>query len=89
MRIDDLIYREAKAEAARRGITLTRFIEEALRQRLRVKEAKPSRTSRFKLPVVSGGRFAAGIQNLDQALKVKKAPSAVSNWRATFYRRQR
>lgn len=30
LRLDDTIYREAKAEAARRGITLTRYIEEAL-----------------------------------------------------------
>jgi antitoxin component of RelBE/YafQ-DinJ toxin-antitoxin module len=34
LRIDDATYREAKAEAARLGITLTRFIEEALRQRI-------------------------------------------------------
>ena len=34
LRIDDKLYREAKAEAARAGITLTRFIEEALRQRI-------------------------------------------------------
>ena len=32
LRIDDAIYREAKAEAARLGITLTAFIEEALRE---------------------------------------------------------
>lgn len=31
LRIDDAVYREAKAQAARRGITLTRFIEGALR----------------------------------------------------------
>ena len=31
LRIDDTVFREAKAEAARRGITLTRFIEDALR----------------------------------------------------------
>ena len=30
LRVDDSIFREAKAEAARRGITLTKFIEEAL-----------------------------------------------------------
>ena len=30
LRIDDKVYREAKAEAARRGMTITRFIEEAL-----------------------------------------------------------
>lgn len=34
LRIDDTTYREAKAEAARRGVTLTRFIEEALRERI-------------------------------------------------------
>ena len=35
LRIDDRLYRAAKAEAARTGITLTRFIEEALRGRIR------------------------------------------------------
>jgi hypothetical protein len=34
LRIDDALYREAKAEAARCGVTITRFIEDALRQRL-------------------------------------------------------
>ncbi len=34
LRIDDRIYRDAKAEAARQGITLTRFIEDALRARV-------------------------------------------------------
>jgi len=35
LRIDDTLYRQAKAEAAREGITLTKFIEEALQLRLR------------------------------------------------------
>ena len=34
LRIDDATYREAKAEAARLGLTLTRFIEQALCQRI-------------------------------------------------------
>lgn len=34
LRIEDATYREAKAEAARRGVTLTRFLEEALRQKI-------------------------------------------------------
>jgi hypothetical protein len=34
LRIDDETYREAKAEAARRGLTLTRFIEDALREHI-------------------------------------------------------
>lgn len=32
LRLDDQIYREAKAAAARQGTTITRFVEEALRQ---------------------------------------------------------
>ena len=35
LRINDKIYREAKAEAARAGITLTEFIEKALESELR------------------------------------------------------
>ena len=35
LRINDKIYREAKAEAARVGITLTQFIEQALEAELR------------------------------------------------------
>ena len=34
LRINDTVYREAKAEAARLGITLTGFIEEALREHI-------------------------------------------------------
>jgi hypothetical protein len=34
LRINDNIYREAKAEAARIGITLTQFIEKALQSEL-------------------------------------------------------
>ncbi|MCU0780323.1 MAG: hypothetical protein MUF04_04380 [Akkermansiaceae bacterium] len=34
LRIDDDLYREAKAEAARSGVSLSRFVEEGLRLRL-------------------------------------------------------
>jgi hypothetical protein len=34
LRINDALYREAKAEAARLGVTLTSFIEDALRARI-------------------------------------------------------
>jgi hypothetical protein len=34
LRINDALYRQAKVEAARQGLTLTRFIEEALRARI-------------------------------------------------------
>lgn len=38
LRIDDQLYREAKAEAAREGITLTHFLENALRLKLHKKQ---------------------------------------------------
>ena len=34
LRIDESTYRQAKVEAARQGMTLTRFIEEALREKI-------------------------------------------------------
>lgn len=34
LRINEALFREAKAEAARTGVTLTRFIEDSLRQKL-------------------------------------------------------
>lgn len=37
LRIQDPLYREAKAEAARAGMSLTKFIEEGLRMRLEKK----------------------------------------------------
>ena len=51
LRLDDTIYRQAKAEAARDGITLTKFIEEALQLRLNTKqkdEADANRTDFLK-----------------------------------------
>lgn len=42
LRIDDDVYRQAKAEAARSGVTLTRFIEEALRDRVERSSAADS-----------------------------------------------
>jgi hypothetical protein len=54
LRVDDATYREAKAEAARLGLTLTRFIEEALRQRIarsrrREADAQPEARERDRL----------------------------------------
>jgi len=40
LRIDDEIYREAKAEAARAGMTLTRYIQEALKAYLTMRRAE-------------------------------------------------
>jgi predicted DNA binding CopG/RHH family protein len=47
LRIDDRLYREAKAEAAREGMTLTKFIEDGIRVRL----TKSSRPRAFQFRV--------------------------------------
>ena len=44
LRIRDDLYREAKAEAAREGITLTRYIESALSLRLAKSRSLPPGT---------------------------------------------
>jgi hypothetical protein len=48
LRIDDHLYREAKAEAARAGVSLTRFLEEGLRLRLEKKMTPPTATHVFR-----------------------------------------
>ena len=52
LRLDDTTYREAKAEAARLGLTLTRFIEEALREKIAMSRgdeaSRPERRAEIK-----------------------------------------
>lgn len=63
LRIDDKLYREAKSEAARQGVTITRFIEEALKQRL-LKGGHPQGRS-VPLPTFAAGKgFPFGPEEL-------------------------
>lgn len=48
LRIDDHLYREAKAAAARAGVSLTRFLEEGLRLRLEKKLISPTAPHVFR-----------------------------------------
>ena len=52
LRLDDNLYRRAKATAAEQGVTLTRFIEEALQLRL---ERRPL-AKEIKLHTFDSGR---------------------------------
>jgi Ribbon-helix-helix protein, copG family len=56
LRLDDDLYRRAKAQAAVRGISVTKLVEEAIREHL-AKPPDPPRRRRIRLPVskVSGG----------------------------------
>ena len=52
LRLDDNLYRRAKATAAEQGVTLTRFIEEALQ--LRLERRPPAQT--LDLPSFDSGQ---------------------------------
>lgn len=64
LRVDDRLYREAKAEAARAGVSLTRFIEDGLR--LRLEKKMPAAEFRFRTyaPVQPDGPTAAEIRRV-------------------------
>jgi hypothetical protein len=50
LRLDDELYRQAKARAAAKGTSLTRFLEDAIRDHLQEPEVSP-RNRRLRLPV--------------------------------------
>lgn len=67
LRLDDEFYRQAKARAAALGISLTRFLEDALREHLNASQRTPRR--RLCLPVSSAaGGLAPGFSTLADAL---------------------
>lgn len=61
LRLDEALYREAKAAAALAGLTITRFIEDALRSKLRQGGSVPVSLPTFASP--------AGFPHSPEALK--------------------
>jgi hypothetical protein len=67
-KLDDELYRRAKAQAATLGISLTRFLEDAIREHLET-PAPPPRDPRLTLPVSTAeGGLAAEFSTLDEAV---------------------
>ena len=68
LRLDDELYREAKARAASLGISMTRLIEEAVREHLQA-PSPPSRNRSFRLPVsTSKGGLLPELSSLEEAV---------------------
>jgi hypothetical protein len=68
LRLDDELYRQAKARAATLGMSLTKFLEEAVRERLH-KPIHAPRRRRLRLPVSSAaGGLATGFSTLEDAV---------------------
>jgi hypothetical protein len=72
LRFDETLMRRVKAEAAHQGMSVTRYIESALRQRLsHRRSANRNRRRKINLPVSRArGGFAPGIADLKQARAV-------------------
>ncbi len=67
LRLDDELYRQAKAQAATLGISVTRFLEDAIREHLETSAPWP-RDHRLTLPVsTAAGGLAPGFATLDEA----------------------
>lgn len=67
LRLDDELFRKAKAQAAAQGISLTRFVEDAVREHLD-RPLSPQRRRRVRLPVsTSTGGLAPGFSTLKEA----------------------
>ena len=60
VRLDDALLRKAKAHAAARGLTLTRLIEDALREVLARRESDRPRR-RVRLPTAGGSGVQPGV----------------------------
>ena len=66
LRMDDDLYRQAKARAAALGISLTKFLENAIQERL---HAPAPRRKRLRLPVSSAsGGLTLGFSTLEDAV---------------------
>ena len=67
IRLDDALLREAKHEAAKTGMTLTRVIEESLRERLARAAASAESRVRVRLKTVGGTGLCPGVDLDDSA----------------------
>jgi len=67
LRINDDIYRRAKAKSGELGLSLTRFFEEAVEERLAKLQERPAR--QIKLPVSSASGSMLSLGELKQRME--------------------
>jgi Ribbon-helix-helix protein, copG family len=69
LRLDDELCRQAKAQAAAQGISLTRLIEQAIREHLDRPTPAPRRRL-LRLPVsTAAGGLVTGFSSLEEAVE--------------------
>ena len=67
LRLDDELYRQEKARAAATGISLTRFLEDAIREHLAAPALPRGRRPNLPVSTASGG-LAPGFSTLEEAV---------------------
>jgi len=68
LRLNDELYRQAKAQAAAQGISVTKLVEEAIREHLSKPPAAPRRR-RIRLPVSTAtGGLLPQFRTLEEAV---------------------
>ena len=68
LRLDETLYRRAKAQAATLGISVTQFLEDAIQEHLETSARLPH-DRRISLPVSKAvGGLAPGFSTLDEAV---------------------
>jgi hypothetical protein len=83
-RFDERLMQRIKAEAAQQGMSVTKYIEAALRDRLRRSHTGPKRARPIKLPVSRAtGGLASGVDNFNQAAALTDNAEAIRLFRAT------
>ncbi len=75
LRIDDATYREAKAEAARRGMTVTRFLEEALRQKIAAGQGNPGERPELRAEIEERERLMEALLERTAHFRVGAHPT--------------
>jgi hypothetical protein len=75
LRIDDTTYREAKAEAARCGVTLTRFLEEALREKIASSRGDHTKHPKLRAEVEERDRLLEALLERTAGFRVGAHPT--------------
>jgi len=75
LRIDDATYREAKAEAARCGMTLTQFIEEALRQKIAARRDNSPESPELRKEIEERDRLMEALLKRTARFRVGPRPT--------------
>jgi len=81
LRVNDDIYRRAKAKSGELGLSLTRFFEEAVEERLSRLEKHPIR--RIELPVSSASGAIMNAEELKQRIESARIEDDLASLRET------